>query len=197
MLGKKMSRAFACLLCAVLVLCLSACDEGEQTPATTSVAPTTTEPTQQEITAELLAGTWISIKGGDEYSPMPENELYTNTLYFKEDGNYEHYDYDYFYWPNGDGVWEWALGGRGYMGLYGVYKVEDGKVVISQMYDDFSDYGDETMTYQILYLDENKLVVDDSWGTYIRMEDISEEKLEELCNAVGVEYAPKVYEDWE
>ena len=171
--------------------------ETELAPTETAPAPTDPEPTQRGITAEDLVGTWISIKGGDEYSPMPGNDLYTNTLRFGANGEFICSDHDYVYWPDEEGAWGWALAGRGYMSLFGVYQVEDGKAIISQMYDDFSDYGDETMTYQILYLDENKLIVDDRWGTYIRMEDFSEEKLEELCNALGVEYAPKVYEDWE
>jgi len=44
-------------------------------------------------------------------------------------------------------------------------------------------------------LDENKLVINDSWGTYVRAETVSQDDLEALCRAVGVEYAPKKQEE--
>ena len=46
-----------------------------------------------------------------------------------------------------------------------------------------------------IYLDENKLVINDSWGTYVRAETVSQDDLEALCRAVGVEYAPKKQEE--
>ena len=197
-------KLFAGLLCVMLIMSLCACGEDQKASAgatetpTTSVAPTTTapEPTQMEITAENLEGTWISIKGGDEDFPVPdENQLYTNELCFFENGAYLASDYDYFYQRTGNDVWKWVPGGRSYEGLCGKYQVEDGKVIISQMFNDYVDYGDETKTYEILYLDENKLVINDSWGTYVRAEAVSQDDLEALCRAVGVEYAPKKQEE--
>ena len=200
----SVKKIIACLLCIMPVLCLCACGEDQKASVnateatTTSIPPTTTVPesTQMEITAENLEGTWISIKSGDEDFPMPdENELYTNELCFLENGTYLASDYDYFYQCTGNGIWKWVPGGRSYEGLCGKYQVEDGKVIISQMYNDYVDYGEETITYEVLYFDGDTLIIDDSWGTYVRAETVVRGDLEALCKIIGIEYAPKEYEE--
>ena len=200
----SVKKIVAGLLCIMLILCLCACGEDQKTSANTAETPTTStpatttapEPTQMELTAENLEGTWISIKGGDEDFPMPgENELYTNEICFLDNGTYLASDYDYFYQHTGNGIWEWVPGGRSYEELCGKYQVKDGKVIISQMFNDYKDYGDETKTYEVLFFDAETLIIDDSWGIYIRAEAVPRGDLEALCKAVGIEYAPKEYEE--
>lgn len=140
-----------------------------------------------EPTLDLLVGEWVS---ASRYDSEWGANLCTNSIAFKADGNGTIDDCEYEYYedmPEGDWGDGWSIAGRGYATMYFTYTLEGDKLSITYLGfldEDWGEYDVYTDVFTISYLDEDKLIMDDSYGTYIPDE---RQSLKELCDALGVD----------
>lgn len=197
-----MKKALAILLVLTMVFIFTACGNKKATfsePEVSSVT-TTTEPSTDasEPSAETskpsdeaiepietaIVGTWISVcRIEDEYC---KGILWYECFTINEDGTFTHDSVQYYhsnYVPM-EGEVGWYVKPVGWPTLRGTYTLDGMHLVLSGCNDY---YLEEEKTYQLIRVDENKLVVDNQFGTYYSPEIVGDMELLELCEYLGVD----------
>lgn len=132
--------------------------------------------------AELLAGTWSTVKRFDYGADGASLLVYT--ICFKADGTGVMNDLEYTYYAdNPDGDWGdgWSLAGRGYIPWYFTYSLEGDELTWTTIPVEEWDYADTSYS-AVSFPERDKLILDGE--TYLR----GEYDVKTLCSLLNVDY---------